>query len=339
MQEKVLEEIRKRIQESEKYSNIAVIYDFDVDGCCSAALLWRFLTSANTNATFYPNTRSFQSITIERIKKQNPDKIIVVDHVPDDDLTAVLKNYNTTVLDHHRHEKHLEVLDYITVADYGTSHSMGYFVYNALKHKLRDSEWLAKLSLFWDKGLEGTEFYEEDIYKNELEKYLPFNLVVCLTQVKGSEKILEILNQSTSLDEALEKVNVLEDYKRAKKIFGDELQEITFSKRTFQDIKLNIYWVKTQFKHMRVYVDYITYSKEGTNVFIINEITQFKFSFRSSFEVDLVKMLRSLNEKFKNFSGGGHSKACGAVLRGEQVEEVLDEFINIYSEEFSKLKV
>ena len=315
-----------------------MIYDFDVDGCSSAALIWRVFQSLNVHAIFYPNTRSFQTITIERIRKQNPDKIITVDHVPDKELTEFLKSYNTTVIDHHLHEKHLDVLDYITAADYNIKGSMCYVLYKALKSKLKDVEWIVKLSLFWDKCLEGTEFYTEGIYQKELEQYIPFNLVVCLTQVKGSEKLFELLNQCTSLNEALEKIKVLEDYKRAKTIFDDELKDILFSRRSFADIKINLYWVKTKFKHMRIYVDYITYSKEGTNIFIINEVTQFKFSFRTSLEIDLVKIIKELHNEFKDFSGGGHAKAAGAVLRNEQAEEVLDRFISIYKEELANNK-
>lgn len=332
----MLEKILEKIKECAKYSNIAVIYDFDVDGCASASIIWRAFQAMHIQATFYPNTRSFQNITIERIRKQNPDKIVTVDHVPDNELTEFLKNYNTTVLDHHLHEKHLEVLDYLTAADYNLKGSMCYVLYKSLKSKLKDAEWIVKLSLFWDKCLEYTEFYKEGIYQEELETYMPFNLVVCLTQVKGSEKMLELLNQCANLEEALGKIRMLEDYRRAKSTFDEELKDILFSRRTFTDIRLNIYWVKTKFKHMRIYVDYITYSKEGTNIFIINEVTQFKFSFRTSLEIDLVKIIKKIHEDFKEFSGGGHAKACGAILRSEQAEEILDKFIALYREELKE---
>lgn len=334
--QKFLEEVKKRLESALNYTNIAVVYDFDIDGCTSASLLWRFFKANHINATFYPNSRSFQNITIERIKNQNPDKIFIIDYVPDSDFANGLKNYNVTIIDHHSHESHLEIFDYITGADYNAVGSLCYLLYKSIKKHLGNLDWLVKLSLFWDKALEGTEFYSEGIYQKEIEKYLPFNLVVCLTQTKGSEKVFEILNQSSSFEEAYKKVLELEDYKRAKETFDNEIKEITFSRKAFPDIKLNIYWIKTKFKHIRIYVDYITYQKEGTNIFIIDEVTQFKFSFRTSLDIDLVKIIKQLSSEFKNFSGGGHSKACGAILKNGQADEVINKFIDIYREHLKK---
>ena len=333
--EKGLNEIRKRIEAAAKFTNIAVIYDFDIDGCTAAALLWRFFKINGATAQFYATTRGFQNVTMDRIRKQDPDKIVTVDHLPNEELTSFLKSYNTTVLDHHQHEKHLEQVDYVTAHDYGIGGSMGYVVYKALQQDLKDVDWIVKLSLFWDKVLEDTEFYYDGIYQKEIETYMPFNLVSSLTQVKGAEKIFEVINSSSSLEEAREKVMQLEDYRRAKDTFDAELKEIKFTKKSFPDIKLDVFWIKTKFKHMRVYVDYITYQKTGTSVFIINEETQFKFSFRTSLDINFVQIIRELNKQFPTFSGGGHAKACGAALKGEQVEELLNSFTELYKKAIS----
>jgi single-stranded DNA-specific DHH superfamily exonuclease len=337
MQNKGLSEIKKRLKDATKFTNVAVVYDFDIDGCTSAALLWRFFMKENVNAKYYPTTRGFQNVTMERIRKQNPDKIITVDHVPDEELTDFLANYNLSVLDHHPHIARFEKVDYVTAHDHGIGGSMGYVLFKALEKELKDVDWIVKLGLFWDKAFEGTEFYEEGIYRRDLEKYLPFNLVASFTQVRGAEKVFEVLKESSSFEEADEKIRKLDDYKNAKETFDNELKEIKFSRKSFPDIKLDIYWMKTKFKHIRVYVDYITFSKEGTNIFVLNEVTQFKFSFRTAFNIDFLKVIAEVNKEFPSFTGGGHAKACGAVLRNEQVEEVLSKFIEAYKEQFSKL--
>jgi single-stranded DNA-specific DHH superfamily exonuclease len=334
--QKSIKELKRRIKEWEKFSEITVVHHFDMDGCCSASLLYRLFNKLNIKGYFIPATIGFEQVVIEKLKKQNPEKVLLVDYIPGSDLIAALKGYNVEIIDHHHHEKHLEVFDYFTSIDFDTHVSVSYLLYCALKELgFENLGWIAEIGAFWDKCLEETEFWKKDVYKKELANMLPFNLVVSFTQTKGASKIVTILDESSSFDEAIEKVKESEDYKIAKDVFEKEFREVEFSRKAYPDIKLNMYWIKTRFKHIRVYVDYISYQKTGTNIFILNEDSQFKFSFRTSLDINLVNIVRNLAGKVPDFGGGGHTHACGGLLRNENVEGFLDEFIKEYRKAIS----
>lgn len=329
--QKAITELKKRLERLKNEENVLVVYHFDVDGCAAASILWRIFQQQNVISDFFPATRGFEQIVADKIKRKNPSKVILVDYVPGPEISGFLENYNTEVLDHHTHEEFLEKFDYFTSVDYGTSMSISYLLSVAAEELgIPNVKWLGHIGAYWDKTLEKTEFFKENIYSDEINNMMPFNLVVSLTQTKGSEKLFQILNESASLDEALERVKSNEDYVRAKELFDEELRDIKFSRKYLSDIKLSMYWVRTRFKHIRIYVDYITYTTAGTHIFILDETSRFKLSFRTSLNINLVDIIRELASEDKNFSGGGHPQACGAMLKNENIEELLNKFIEKY---------
>lgn len=329
--QKTVDEIKKRIEKLKDEEKVFVAYHFYVDGCASASILWRILKKYGVMCEFSPVTRGFEQMTIDRIKKSEPSRVVLVDYVPGDDFIAVLKSYNAEIIDHHTHEKELEQFDYFTSADNKVEASVSYLLsLVAKKIGVKDVTWLGKLGAFWDKCLESTEFFRENIYKDEMEKFLPYNLLICFTQTKGSEKLFQILNESATLEEAEEKIKGSDDYRRAKEAFDNELKDIKFSRKYFSDIKLNIFWIRTKFKHIRIFVDCITYTTPGTHIFVLDEGTRFKLSLRTSLEINLVDLVRELAAENKDFNGGGHPKACGAMLRNDNLEELMDAFIEKY---------
>ncbi|MDD5182281.1 MAG: DHHA1 domain-containing protein [Candidatus Nanoarchaeia archaeon] len=331
MVQKAITELKKRIEQLREKQNIAVVYHFDVDGCASASLLWRYFELNHISAKFFPATRGFEIVTIERITKFQPDKIVLVDYIPGQEMVEFLKSYDAEIIDHHMHEKHLEAFDYYTSADAGISAAVSYTISRAMEELgVRNIKWLGKVGSFWDKTMEQTEFYYDGVYEKELESMMPFNLIVGLTHTKGSEHLFEVFNKSSTFEDAIEAVTSLDDYKKAAQIFKEELKEIEFSRKEYPQIKLCVYWVKTRFKHIRIYVDYITYRSPGTKLFILNENVRFKFSIRTSLGINLVELVRDISKEYKNFSGGGHPQACGAMLVGENIDDVLNDFIEKY---------
>ncbi len=329
---KALDVLKEKIEELGKCNEVVIVNDYDIDSCSSASILWRILKSKGVNVKHVTLSKGYENIISEKLKEMNPERIVIVDYVPKKEFIDSLSGFPITVLDHHLHEKFLEKIDYFTTMDYVDLYAaLSYWLYHAAKEiGIQNVEWLGRLGCFWDKCMENTEFNYEDVYKKEMEKMLPFNIMTSFSQTRGAAKMVELFDESSSFDEAYEKVMMNDIYIHAKKVFDEELQNILFSRKAYPDIKLNIYFIKTKFKHIRVYVDYITYKSDDTNIFILNEITRFKFSFRTSLKINLVEMLREISKKYPNFSGGGHKQACGALLDGENVEEILDEFIKIY---------
>ena len=337
MQE-TIKEIKKRIEKVFDKEKVVVIYHFDIDGCASASLMWRILQKNHKEATYIPATRGYEAMIARKIKKENPDKVVILDYVPSDELVNFLKNYDAEIIDHHKHEERLEKLDYFTSSDFEIGASLSYLLFKvAEKFEISNVSWLGYLGSFWDKCMESTEFYKKGIYQEKVDELIPFNLVVSLTRNRGSEKMLQLMNKSSSLDEAFENLEEIDDYHRAKKLFEHELRSIMFSKKNYPELQLDIYWVKTKFKHIRIYVDYITFSNEGSFLFILDEISRFKFSFRTSLELSMLNIVLQLKEKFENFKGGGHLKACGGLLDSQNVEELLSEFLKLYEKEYKKI--
>ncbi|HDQ59795.1 MAG TPA: DHH family phosphoesterase [Candidatus Woesearchaeota archaeon] len=336
--QKTIKIIKEKIEKIIDAENIVVVYHYDIDGCASASSLWRIMQKNHKECTFIPAERGFEQIVMNQIKEQNPTKIVLLDYVPSEEFLDFLKNYDCEIIDHHQHEERLETVSYFTSSDLGESAALSYFMAKtAEEFGLKDMEWLAYLGSFWDRCMESTEFYKKGVYQEKVEELLPFNLVVSMTQTKGSKQIFEVMNTSTELGEALEKVKALEAYSRARELFDEELRGIQFSKKSYSDLNLDIYWVKTRFKHIRIYVDYITFSKDGSFVFVLDETTRFKFSFRTTIGVDISKIVHSLSEEFKEFRGGGHKYACGGLLLNDNAEELLDRFVSLYREAHKQL--
>lgn len=335
--QKTVKELVKRIKEALDSKNLFVIYHFDIDGCASASIFWRILEKEKVHASFCPATRGFEGIAMDKIEKVNPDKIILLDYVPDGEFHDFLKKYKTEIIDHHSYEERLEVFSYFTSAKFEVGASLSYLMHKAAeKFNIKDTLWLGRLGSFWDKCMEHTEFYYEGVYSKEMAEMLPFNLIVNLSQIKGSEKMFELMNRHKDFRDALEDLKKMEDYQRAKEIFDSESKEIEFSRKSYPDIFLNIYWIKTRFKHMRIYVDYITYLSSGTKVFVLDENTRFKFSIRTSLKINLIEIINTLKKEYKNLRGGGHKQACGAMLMGEEVDEFLESFIEEYKKQVKK---
>ncbi len=333
--QKAVEELKKKINELLNFNKILIINDYDIDSCASASILYRILKTNNVEVEHLTLSKGVENRIIEKLKEKNPEKIVVVDYVPTEELAEELKHFSTTILDHHTHEKHLEKLDYYTTADFTKTYAaLSYWLYLVSKeYNIEKIEWLAELGCFWDKCMENTEFYEKDVYKKKMDKMIPFNIFVSFTQTRGAEKIVEVFNTSSDFEDALEKIKNSENYKKSKETFEHELGYIEASKKEYEELNLNIFYVNTKFKHMRVFVDYITFQNKGTHIFILNEITRFKFSFRTSLEINLVEIIRNLSEKIPEFGGGGHPKACGGMLKNREIEN----FLKMFKEEYKKI--
>ena len=316
--------------------NIAILYHFDVDGCASASILARIFTKINVRYEQIPITRGYEKSIEEKIRSSHFDRILLVDYVPDTSFLNIMSTYKAILIDHHKHEDFLNGFQYYTSEDYDCNLAISYTLYKLAKEfNIENLDWLAKLSSFWDKCIEFTEFNEQDVYSKNMELFLPFNLLVNLTALKGAKKLVEIFNESESFDDALNNLKQSQDYLKAKEIFKKEFNDIQKTKQVFPEIKLEIYKIRTKFKHIRVYVDYLSFTKdEGTMVYIVDEKNQFKFSFRTTFEIDLEEIVKQMSKEIKEFSGGGHKKACGAILRSHDVDSVINRFSELYKEKY-----
>ncbi len=336
MQE-ALQKLKEKIDSILEYNRVLIINDYDIDSCASASILWRILRMNNIEVEHLTLSKGIENKIIEKLKEKNPEKIVVVDYVPTKELTEELKNFSTTILDHHTHEEHLNVLDYYTTSDFDVKYAaLSYWLYLISKeYEIKNVEWLAELGCFWDKCMENTEFYEENVYSKKMDKMLPFNIFASYTQTIGAERLVQLFNNSSDIEEALDNIKNTKGYEKSFETFKHELGFIEASKKEYPEIKLNIFDVNTKFKHMRVFVDYITYQNEGTHIFVLNEIIRYKFSFRTSLEINLVKIIRNLSEKIPEFGGGGHPKACGAMLKSNKIENFLEEFLKEYKKAIS----
>jgi len=311
----------------EKVESCFVLYHFDVDGCGAAAYIKKIFYKIKKKAKFYPITRGrVEENLYEKILKRNPKQIIVVDYVPSKEFVEKLKGYNLKIIDHHVRESYLGE-NYITSQDYGINQCMGYLLYKIAKKYGINQKYIAEVSSFWDKTLEFTEFWQENAYKKKMKLFLPFNLLVSYTQVMGSRQLMEILFSAKSLKEAIERINMIPEYVEAESEFKNEIQRM--EREEIDGIEV-LYINKSRFKHIRIFVDYITYTNDGTFLFVLKEKGRCKFSFRTTKEIDLLSIVKEIEKNVKGFSGGGHKKACGGMIKKEDPEEVIEEFVKLY---------
>ena len=318
----ILKEIEKRIEKIENDSFI--VYHFDVDGIASASCIWRVLKKKYINSKFEPITNGWEDVVIEKIKKHNPKQIIFLDYTPGR-IAEKIKDYNVIIIDHHEVEELPKSFDYFTSAKIDRSFAISYLISKTVEkfYKIK-CDWLGFLGSYWDKCLEKTEYWKENAYNKFMNKLLPFNLVVSLTKIKGSIKLLRIFNESNSLEEARENVIQSKDYKKAKQIFEEENKNIKIKKID----GINIIYLKTKFKHIRIYVDYFTFRKPGTYIFVLKEKGRTKFSFRSN--KNILKIVKKIEKEVDGFSGGGHENACGGILKDENERVVIEKFIKYF---------
>ena len=318
----ILKEIKKRIERIE--NEAFIIYHFDVDGVASASCIWRVLKKKYINAKFEPITNGWEDVVIEKIKKHNPKQIVFLDYTPER-IKEKIKDYQVIIIDHHEIEELPKSFDYFTSSKYEKGFAISYLISKTVE-KFYDIEcdWLGFLGSYWDKCLEKTEYWKENAYKKYMEKFLPFNLIVSLTKIKGSIRLLKIFNESNSLKEAREKVIESIDYKKAKEIFEEERKKIKIEKRN----GIKIIYLKTKFKHIRIYVDYFTFTEPGTYIFVLKENGRTKFSFRSN--KNILKIIKRIEKEVEGFSGGGHENACGGMLKDENENIVIEKFVNYF---------
>ena len=320
--DKLLEEIHKRIEKIE--DGAMVIYHFDIDGVASASIIWRILQMKHIHAIYEPATNGWEDVLVEKIKKHNPKQIVFLDYAPRG-YAEKIDNYEVIIIDHHEEDKMPKSFDYFTSARIKRGFAISYLIAKtAKKYYNIDVDWLGFLGSFWDKALEATEFWEEDAYGKFIDELLPFNLVVSLTKISGSKKMLKIFNESNSVEDALEKVKKLDDYKKAKEIFEEEIS--SFNEYKIGDVKA--IEMRTKFKHIRVYVDYLTFKENGILVFVLPEHGRTKFSFRSS-KVEIIDAVKQLEKEFPDFTGGGHKHACGGMIKSENYKKVIERFASI----------
>ena len=318
----ILKEIKDRIEKIENDSFI--IYHFDVDGVASASCIWRVLKKKYINAKFEPITNGWEDVVIDKIKKHNPKQIIFLDYTPER-IKDKIKDYQVIIIDHHEVEKLPKSFDYFTSSIYERGFAISYLISKTVeKFYGFKCDWLGFLGSYWDKCLEKTEYWNENSYRDLMNKFLPFNLLVSFTKIKGSIKLLKIFNESDSIEDARKKVIESNDYKNAKKIFEEEKRNIKIEK----DDGVKIIYLKTKFKHIRIYVDYFTFTEPGTYIFVLKEKGRTKFSFRSN--KNILKIVKKIEDEIDDFSGGGHENACGGMLKDENEKIVIEKFLKYF---------
>ena len=323
----ILEEIKKRIERIE--NGAFIVYHFDVDGVASASCIWRVLKSKYINAKFEPITNGWEEVVIDKIKKHNPKQIVFLDYTPGR-IAGKIKDYNVIIIDHHEVEELPKSFDYFTSAKIDRSFAISYLISKTVeKYYGINCSWLGFIGSYWDKCLEKTEYWKENAYIKFMSKLLPFNLVVSLTKIKGSIRLLRILNESNDLEDARKKVLELFDYKKAKEIFEGEKKKIKIEEKN----GVKIIYLKTKFKHIRIYVDYFTFREPGTYIFVLKERGRTKFSFRSN--KNILKIVKRIEKEIEGFNGGGHENACGGMLKSEDEKIVINRFVK-YFQKFQK---
>lgn len=330
-----------------------IVYHFDVDGFCSAALFYHALKE-KCKFVFVPcppALPSFASELKKDIELESPDALVFVDiqvNPRADEFGGM--DIKTLVMDHHEppadfsSESVIHVNTHFFSKKYYPASKLVYdYFEKAGYNNVKKYKWLAGVGTVSDKGGEEWKEFIDEIYnehpslKREKGLYgfeselgeIGKRLTSAITYYgrTRADTVMDIIAGTESPDELLESKEL--------KVLNDRIQaKVMKAVKHFKEKSEShgtVVFCKSADKQLKSITATILSMEEPDNVFVIYSINKSYvfFSMRhSSSRINLSKMLKRISNEIPGMKAGGHAGATGGVLKKKFFEKFKNSVIS-----------
>ena len=325
---KIANIIEKKLKEAKK---VAIFYDSDADGCCSAALLIIYLLKEFKK---YPDHLvSCLHDVDEKLKGVESDLVFILDTQPKKE-----DRENFIIIDHHLIQKvpKKSIIFNPMLLDKNAYIATSCLIYRILNKltDLSDACWIASIGIKADKS----EKTSEDILKLTYKEYPEFK--------KLESKLIRLTSVSKNLLDANIVVNsLIECYNIGSPSFFGKTESssklVKMSKRINLEFKLVMNSLKELLKTKKIsfygiYSDFNIQSLVANSLFmrepkktiIVCNLKEdlMRAEVRSMRDGDFKKFEKKLKEIIEDI--GGHKRAFGFSLKREKLDDLLKVLAN-----------
>ncbi|MFH7903703.1 MAG: DHHA1 domain-containing protein [Candidatus Aenigmatarchaeota archaeon] len=319
----------------ERFNKIKIFFDNDVDGLMSAIITYNSLKSLNKNISVKSLERDKLFEVISNLKNKNTLYFFLDLSVSEEIIKEIrVKNFKVIWIDHHRlntfSTKGILYVNPQLVNQklYIPTSALCYLIFDRIVSKT-ENLLFASIGIVADKGendCKGILDKAKRVFKINYEKIQEYakkiNSIFILKK-DVSKYFRKLLNpkylESKELSKMLEKVE---------KEIEKELKN--FEKNNEKINNFLIYSIRSKMK-IRSTLASILSEKFEKNIIVIMEEKDNKIyiSFRvgKGLDVDLLDILKKMKINFISF--GGHKRACGAIIKKQDINKFLKELKKI----------
>ncbi len=302
---------------------VKIVSHNDVDGICSLAILQNFL-----NKRGIKEEHKITKVPIEKLETK--DVMIFLDINQDNALKFA--SSQTLIIDHHQFTKKPSIPFYnpreVDKEAYIPASYLVYEVCSELEN-MEETKWISAVGVIGDKGDENSELCKKfvDSFENRQELDLISDYIFSaglVDNVKGNEKVLEILRATKSPEEVVQNIYLKECY--------DEIQrELSKSKKQMER-EGNIIFVEVESRYniKSIIASQILEKNKSIVVVAYSTFEDFyNISTRTNMEtgINLGEIVKKV-AKICGGDGGGHRKAAGAKIEKKKFGVFMEEFIS-----------
>jgi single-stranded DNA-specific DHH superfamily exonuclease len=297
--------------------NVAIFFDQDCDGTCSAAIFYAYCRQLGVKAKAYVGNIDEKSF--KRFAKKKFNAAVILDFGVSQ-YPEYLKDFRgkrVMIVDHHKVVEDLNNIGFLFInprlEDPNTYVSTTHISFDICKEaELKGLEWVARVGMVGDYEVEGTKTEREatDIIA-----------AVSILRRNDLEKLVEFLSKTKRIEDFV--YNTKYQKMRIKLNKEVEKQIKAFEREDFGDIAF--FQLKSKYGITSIvatnlfdkypYKTIVVYTKRGNF---------YKFSARSK-KIDLAECFRRITQGIGK--GGGHPVAAGGMIQAKYLKEFKKRFI------------
>lgn len=329
--------------------NVIIVFHNDADGCCSCAILNRFLKKQMGRNADYIISQPMPPAKnlIPKIRLSMPTKIIFLDLGVDQNPSMIKKLENdcdVLVIDHHQIQNNLNssrTVHFNPMFRKRVYQSASYLTYKICSDLLdmKPFIWMAMVGIIGDYNIEDSldlinearkeypnyikSIDQEDLHKSQFGRVADMISAAKADKI-SCEEIVRIINASNSVEDMLNNEKLSESYHRVQ----EEIESVIIDAKSVANSGENVvfYEIKSRFNiHSPVATQL---SKEFPKKLIIiwEEIgNKIKVSARNqSRNFNVGRLLKEATRDLKHASAGGHEAAGGVSLHKDDWKEFVE---------------
>lgn len=349
----------KTIKPSDK---VVIVHGHDCDSICSAAIVFKLLTSFNIKPQFVISELNFTigNNTIEKIEKMKPSYVIVVDIADiSEKLDELKRGRNVLVIDHHMPKGYTGIFysnpRLYDAKIYLPATYIAYKIYENFSN-VKEIVWIAGIGVLADNGIkfcndlkvkikslypdlvDDVELIDEKLFESSLLGKLTkiVDSAQIINGVEGSILALNALLKANSYREILEgkfseSEKLLKLYKKSEDEFNRLVNDFNKNKKELRG-KIIIYEIESKFDFKSSLSSYLGKFFDDKIIIIYQKDGEFcNISFRRGrkVDIDLNKLAKESVTGIPKSSGGGHPQASGARVPRKYLNEFFENVQNL----------